>query len=217
MYQLAPSGSACPATCWDSEAPTRCQASCVETCTCDMGFVRNGDKCIPQLQCGHFHKATESYVSPEKTFLGGWFAVVLADFGLRGADDWEDAVLICVPSGYSGAMCGLCGNYNYKQSYDMTLSNTKKAVLGTELRQSWRVAEIPGCMDGCKGPCPNRDITEKHTYEAAELCGRIRDPNRPFRKCHPHVDFESCLYDVCLHHGERRVLCHSLKAYTAAC
>ena len=61
-------GNACPATCGDPDAPTRCQAHCVETCTCDEGFVRNGDKCIPQPQCGCFHSATGSYVPPGKTF-----------------------------------------------------------------------------------------------------------------------------------------------------
>lgn len=154
-------------------------------------------------------------------YQSGWFAVVLADFGLRVSYDWEDTIFTRVPSSYSGAMCGLCGNYNYKQNDDMTMRDGKEASSSTELGQSWRVAEIPGCVNGCRGPCPNCDITDKEKFETAEFCGRIRDPNGPFRKCHPHVDpekyFESCMYDLCLHHGERRVLCDSLKAYTAAC
>ncbi|XP_062386154.1 IgGFc-binding protein-like [Sardina pilchardus] len=362
-------GNACPATCGDPDAPSRCEAYCVETCTCDDGFVRNGDECIPQSQCGCFHSATGSYVPPGKTFwandhctqqctcnptsnqieckqascaygklceavdgirscvpnmfgtcmvtgdpqfltfdglkydfqgtcvyemakmcssdtslepfevlvqnegqyrhdgafvklvelnvygysvvisdehngrvmvdgefvnlpvrLGnnklfiyksGWFAVVLADFGLRVQYDWVNTVFLRVPSDYSGAMCGLCGNYNYKQADDMAMPNGTLASSATELGQSWRVAEIPGCVDGCGGQCPNCDITEERTYETVEFCGKIRDPNGPFRLCHPHVDPESyyktCLYDVCLSHGQRRVLCDMLKWYTAAC
>ncbi|XP_063041987.1 IgGFc-binding protein-like [Engraulis encrasicolus] len=364
-------GSACPATCGDPEAPRRCQAYCAETCTCDEGFVRNGDKCIPQSQCGCFHAATDSYVPAGTTFWNddncrerctcngatnkieceasscvygklcevvdgirqcvpnmfgtcmvsgdphyltfdglkynfqgtcvyqmakmcsannvpngllnfevnvqnegsdssstaklveikiggltfimskehkgkimvdgellnmpfwkanntnyvfqsGFFGVVLVpSTGLRVQYDWEDTVVVTVPSDYSDNVCGLCGNYNYKQSDDMVMSNGKMAASTTEFGKSWRVAEIPGCVDGCHGPCPNCDITEKWQYETSEFCGMIRDINGPFRKCHAYVNpekyFESCLYDVCLHHGERWVLCQALKAYTYAC
>ncbi|CAJ1061665.1 LOW QUALITY PROTEIN: IgGFc-binding protein [Xyrichtys novacula] len=48
-------GTACPATC---EAPVRsgpCTLACVETCQCDLGFVLDGDICVPLSQCGCTH------------------------------------------------------------------------------------------------------------------------------------------------------------------
>lgn len=45
-------GNACPATCTDRTAPSRCTEDCVETCQCNDGFVLSGDKCVPISGCG---------------------------------------------------------------------------------------------------------------------------------------------------------------------
>lgn len=49
-YELC--GNACPATCSDPNAPSKCKRPCVETCTCDKDFVLSGDKCVPAAKCG---------------------------------------------------------------------------------------------------------------------------------------------------------------------
>ncbi|NXV53498.1 FCGBP protein, partial [Uria aalge] len=46
-------GTACPATCNAPAVPADCPASaCVETCTCQEGFVLDANECIPQAECG---------------------------------------------------------------------------------------------------------------------------------------------------------------------
>uniref|UniRef100_A0AAY4EYN3 VWFD domain-containing protein n=1 Tax=Denticeps clupeoides TaxID=299321 RepID=A0AAY4EYN3_9TELE len=61
-------GVACPATCEDPGAPSKCRAPCVEGCTCDKGFVRRGNQCVPESQCGCLYKPTGSYLAPGKSF-----------------------------------------------------------------------------------------------------------------------------------------------------
>ncbi|CAL8364796.1 unnamed protein product [Arctogadus glacialis] len=62
-------GSSCPATCGDLTAPSICIASCVETCTCNDGFVLSGSKCIPKAQCGCLYEGR--YVAVGASFWGG--------------------------------------------------------------------------------------------------------------------------------------------------
>ncbi|KAG7278200.1 hypothetical protein CRUP_002162 [Coryphaenoides rupestris] len=61
-------GSACPATCGDITAPSTCKASCLETCTCDDGFLLSGNKCIRKAQCGC--KYNGRYVEVGAAFWG---------------------------------------------------------------------------------------------------------------------------------------------------
>uniref|UniRef100_A0A3Q1GW32 Fc gamma binding protein n=1 Tax=Acanthochromis polyacanthus TaxID=80966 RepID=A0A3Q1GW32_9TELE len=151
----------------------------------------------------------------------GCYAVVTTDFGLRVTFNWASAVFVTLPSNYMGAVCGLCGNYNGKAQDDLIPKNGDKPVSPANFGASWRVAEIPGCVEGCKGVCPDCDITQKVKYEKGDFCGIISDPKGPFRDCHSKVDpaeyFEDCVYDVCLYNGRKDVLCDNLGSYTSAC
>ncbi|KAL2080287.1 hypothetical protein ACEWY4_024080 [Coilia grayii] len=61
-------GNACPATCDNPTAPTKCKAPCVQTCTCDEGYYRSGNKCIRKEECGCQYKGR--YVQPGESFWG---------------------------------------------------------------------------------------------------------------------------------------------------
>uniref|UniRef100_A0A8C9SH70 VWFD domain-containing protein n=1 Tax=Scleropages formosus TaxID=113540 RepID=A0A8C9SH70_SCLFO len=154
-------------------------------------------------------------------YKSGLFAVVQISFGVKISFDWNSVAFVIVPSTYEGAMCGLCGNYNQNPKDDMKMKDGEIAANGTELGQSWRVAEIPGCVHGCKGPCPDCDITQKVQYETNQYCGLLQDPQGPFSNCFSTVDpsgfFQDCLYDVCLYKGQNAMQCKTLTAYTAAC
>ncbi|XP_032374142.1 IgGFc-binding protein isoform X1 [Etheostoma spectabile] len=154
-------------------------------------------------------------------YKSGWSAVVSTNFGLKVSFNWESAVFVTLPSNYMGAVCGLCGNYNGKSQDDLIPKNGDKPVSPADFGASWRVAEIPGCVDGCKGVCPDCDITQKVQYEKGDFCGLLRDPKGPFRDCHVKVDpagfFEDCVYDVCLYKGRKDVLCQAITSYTSAC
>ncbi|XP_067094200.1 IgGFc-binding protein [Osmerus mordax] len=154
-------------------------------------------------------------------YKSGWYAVVTTDFGLKVSFDWNSNAFVTLPSTYQGAVCGLCGNYNGKPQDDLVPKNGKALVNALEFGGSWIVEEIPGCLHGCKGTCPECDVTQKRAYETGDFCGLLRDPKGPFRDCHSQVDpagyFEDCVYDVCLYKGRKDVLCQALTAYTSAC
>lgn len=154
-------------------------------------------------------------------YKSGWYAVVTTTFGLRVSFNWESAVFVTLPSNYMGAVCGLCGNYDGKPQNDLTPRNGGKPVSPTDFGASWRVAEIPGCVDGCEGACPECDATQKVQYEKGDFCGMLTDPKGPFRDCQAKVDpagyFENCVQDVCLHKGGKDVLCQAITSYTSAC
>lgn len=154
-------------------------------------------------------------------YKSGWYAVVTTNSDLKISFNWESAVFVTLPSSYMGAVCGLCGNYNGKPQDDLFPKNGDKPVSPADFGGSWRVAEIPGCVEGCKGACPDCDITQKVQYEKEDFCGILRDPKGPFRDCHAKVDpngyFQDCVYDVCLYNGRKDVLCQAITAYTSAC
>uniref|UniRef100_A0A8C5DKG4 IgGFc-binding protein-like n=1 Tax=Gouania willdenowi TaxID=441366 RepID=A0A8C5DKG4_GOUWI len=151
----------------------------------------------------------------------GWNAVVTTDFGLKVTFNWEHSVFVTLPSNYMGAVCGLCGNYDGSPKNDLIPKSGNKPVSPTMFGDSWKVAEVPGCGESCKGKCPDCDITEKNKYENENFCGKIRDPKGPFRDCHAKVNpidfFEDCVYDVCLYKGRQDVLCAAITSYTTAC
>ncbi|KAI3358666.1 hypothetical protein L3Q82_015078, partial [Scortum barcoo] len=154
-------------------------------------------------------------------YISGWFAVIETNFGVKVYYDWNSVAFVIVPSTYSGAMEGLCGNYNLNPKDDMQMRNGKQAATSEELGQSWKVGTTPGCVDGCSGPCPGCNDTQKATYKSNSYCGLISDPAGPFRDCHAKVDpagfLSDCLYDVCLYQGSGNMQCKTLTAYTAAC
>lgn len=154
-------------------------------------------------------------------YTSGWFAVLETNFGMKVYYDWGSVAFVTVPSTYMGEMQGLCGNYNLNPKDDMQMRNGKQAATSEALGQSWRVGTIPGCVDGCSGPCPGCNSTQKALYSTNTVCGLISDPAGPFRDCHAKVEpagfLNDCLYDVCLYEGRRHMQCKTLTAYTAAC
>lgn len=152
----------------------------------------------------------------------GWSAVVQTSFGLTVAFDWSSIASVSIPSTYMGAVCGLCGNFNGKAEDDLTLRRTNvSSTSPNEFGVSWRIADVPGCVNGCSGNCTNCDVSQRQSYESAEYCGVLRDPNGPFVECHALLDpagfFEDCLADVCEFRGRRDILCQAISSYTSAC
>ncbi|XP_056457899.1 IgGFc-binding protein [Gadus chalcogrammus] len=154
-------------------------------------------------------------------YKSGRYAVVSTNFGLKVIFDWERALFVSVPSSYMGQVSGLCGNYNGKAEDDLTPKDGMAIVPQAEFGASWQVENIPGCVDSCKGKCPNCDITQKRRYETGTFCGILTDPKGPFRDCHSKVNpadyFEDCVFDVCSFEGRKKVLCEAIASYSSAC
>lgn len=147
------------------------------------------------------------------------YAVVKTDFGLKVTFDWRSRASVTLSGDYKGAVCGLCGNYNDNKRDDLIPKNGNKPVSAVDFGNSWKVAEIPGCVGGCKGVCPKCDINQKVKYEKKSFCGIIKDRKGPFRDCNvnPAEFFEDCVFDVCLFKGRRDVLCQAITSYAEAC
>ncbi|CAG2230225.1 unnamed protein product [Mytilus edulis] len=50
--EYSSSGSGCPATCVDPDAPLTCRLPNTEGCQCKAGFLLSGNECVPKEQCG---------------------------------------------------------------------------------------------------------------------------------------------------------------------
>ncbi|XP_023659724.2 IgGFc-binding protein-like [Paramormyrops kingsleyae] len=154
-------------------------------------------------------------------YISGFSATIQTDFGVIISYDWSSLAAVTVPKTYEGAMCGMCGNYNSNPKDDMQMSDGKIATTGQEMGQSWRVAETPGCVQGCNGPCPSCSFFQKIWYESDRYCGLLKDDHGPLSSCFSKVDptefYQSCMNDVCLNKGEGRAQCSVLAAYVALC
>ncbi|KAM4703003.1 IgGFc-binding protein-like [Rhinophrynus dorsalis] len=59
-------GNACPANCFERNAPVQCKRPCIETCQCNESFVLSVDKCVPISDCGCQYNG--QYYQPNQEF-----------------------------------------------------------------------------------------------------------------------------------------------------
>ncbi|KAM7138223.1 IgGFc-binding protein-like isoform 7-T7 [Macrochelys suwanniensis] len=158
-----------------------------------------------------------------RVYQSGFSAVLLTDFGLRVAYNWDWHLVITLPSSYYGATCGLCGNFNQNPEDDMTSASGSRVSSIVGWAASWKVQDQdPFCWDSCQENCLTCDESTRELYGGDSHCGLIsKAPGGPFRECHSRVNssefFNSCIYDVCLNRGATRILCQALEAYAATC
>uniref|UniRef100_A0A8C8VK49 VWFD domain-containing protein n=1 Tax=Pelusios castaneus TaxID=367368 RepID=A0A8C8VK49_9SAUR len=148
-------------------------------------------------------------------------AAIQTDFHVMVTFDWQSRVTVTVPNTYSGAVCGLCGNFNGDKRDEFTMRNGQVAPNATAFGQSWRVAVTPYCTEAEKSDCPNLVAVERHQRRISRECGMILAKAGPFRECHrkipPEGYFQDCTYDYCFFRGQQDVLCQSLASYASAC
>ncbi|XP_062388334.1 IgGFc-binding protein-like isoform X3 [Sardina pilchardus] len=153
-------------------------------------------------------------------YANGLHTFVKTDFGLTVSYDGGWVLDITVPSNYSGATCGLCGNFNGFQGDDFTVHNGSSGSVAlpvSEFGDYWKVDDGIPCTGGCGNSCPvcQDDST------ARAMCELLRASNGPLSFCHSHVDpqqfFNDCVFDVCLSGDRNEVLCRAMEAYVSAC
>ncbi|XP_073670729.1 IgGFc-binding protein [Paramisgurnus dabryanus] len=155
-------------------------------------------------------------------YSSGFFGVVNTTFGLTMKFNWDNHVVLTLPSTYSNKVGGLCGNWNGNSNDDLRTPDDTPAANPTLFGTSWKFKDDPGCSDECKGKvCPKCDATERNTLTFTKPCSIITDKLGPFKGCHEKVNptqfYEDCVYDMCMYGGHSSALCSLLTAYTAAC
>jgi len=166
------------------------------------------------------------------------------DFGLTVRFDGNHRGEVVLPSTYSNAVRGLCGNYdgNSKNEYmkpDGTLTRSLD-----DFGNSWRVSDRAQGPDTRRateeGPTRARlhrrevetapdsgfvtsDCTQSQLedYMSVGQCGALSDPTGPFAACHaalPPASFQDdCVFDLCAESGSAALRCASYDTYAAAC
>lgn len=153
----------------------------------------------------------------------GGRAVLQTDFGLIVSYEWKWHLVIKLPSSYHNSVCGLCGNFNGKRA-DERLDRAGKAVSSVvEWGKSWQTPDQnkdSPCYV-CEKDCPSCEERMLQRYQAEAFCGALTAKKGLFRMCHRKVDpqlfFNSCVYDICLNDGDKKMLCQALASYTSQC
>ncbi|KAF7242411.1 IgGFc-binding protein [Varanus komodoensis] len=150
----------------------------------------------------------------------GWDIVLTTDFGLTVTFDGKNNIRLTVPGTYRGYLCGLCGNYNGWADDDMLQQNGMPATNPGEFGRSWKVRDIPGCVEKEKKACHDL-VTVERVQSTSKECGILLDKHGPFKMCHrmvpPQSYFKDCVFDYCSNRGNKNVICHILSSYVAAC
>ncbi|XP_040900961.1 IgGFc-binding protein-like [Toxotes jaculatrix] len=155
-------------------------------------------------------------------FRRGYFGVVTTHFGLTLKFNWNSHVSLTLPSSYSSATTGLCGNYNGKAGDDLLTPDGTQAKHINAFGHSWKTGEDAGCTSDCPGgKCPECEPALLLRYQQGRYCGIIADKSGPFRQCHSKLDHTSfltdCVFDLCLYQGHVSALCNSLSVFSTSC
>ncbi|KAM9852278.1 IgGFc-binding protein-like isoform 2-T2 [Aulostomus maculatus] len=152
----------------------------------------------------------------------GYFGIVTTSFGLTLKFNWNSHVSLTLPSSYSAAVAGLCGNYNENPADDFLKSDGIQTQHINAFGHSWKAGGDPGCTSDCPGgKCLECEPALLLRYQQGQYCGIIADKFGPFRNCHrtlDHTDFlRDCVFDLCMYQGHASALCNSLTAFSISC
>ncbi|ETE64589.1 IgGFc-binding protein, partial [Ophiophagus hannah] len=150
----------------------------------------------------------------------GWDIVIMTDFGLMVTFDMKNNIRVTVSGNYRGRTCGLCGNFNGKVEDDMMQQNGRPTTNPGELGRSWKIRDIPGCLEKERESCVDM-VHLEYTQRMSKECGLLLDVHGPFKSCHskvpPESYFKNCVFDYCSNKGNKNIICHVISSYAAAC
>ncbi|XP_019617020.1 PREDICTED: IgGFc-binding protein-like isoform X1 [Branchiostoma belcheri] len=149
----------------------------------------------------------------------GQYVTIETGFGLKVSFDGRHRAEVVLPDLYSGALCGLCGNYNGDVSDEYVTKDGTQAADVMQFGNSWRVErEGDQCNENPEPPAQCGDALQR---TVSELCGVLNDPSSVFAPCYsalnPEVTVETCVYDMCALDGDMTSLCNNLQAYADSC
>ncbi|XP_068425896.1 IgGFc-binding protein-like [Clinocottus analis] len=114
-------------------------------------------------------------------FRSGYFGNAKTYFGLTLRFNWNSHVSLTLPSSYSSATGGLCGNYNGNPGDDLGKPDGTQAKHVNAFGDSWKAGGDPGCTSDCPGgKCPVCEPALIPRYQQPRYCGIIADKLGPF-------------------------------------
>ncbi|XP_069057919.1 IgGFc-binding protein-like [Pleurodeles waltl] len=160
-----------------------------------------------------------------RVYQHGIRIVVETDFGLVVSYDLVYHVAVTVPGNYKGLLEGLCGNYNGDTKDEFMLPSKTLASDATKFGTGWKV-NVAGvsCNEGCGGSgnaCPVCPDAKMNIFKQDNYCGFLKQASGPLSACYakinPDIYYNNCIFDLCAGNGDRKVLCHNIQSYVAAC
>ncbi|XP_028281770.1 alpha-tectorin-like [Parambassis ranga] len=149
-----------------------------------------------------------------KLYMTGLSKYVETDFGLIVMYS-SRIVTVHMPRIFSGALCGLCGNFNGNPEDDMVPDDDSDFAQAVG---HWRTNTERDCVDTpvSRASCNSEDMA---LYKGKDCCGRLLDSEGAFLSCHKTVDpqdfYDNCVYNLC--YGNQANLCEILSGYVALC
>ncbi|XP_075422975.1 mucin-5B-like [Ascaphus truei] len=128
-------------------------------------------------------------------------------------------VYVVLDPSYKSRTCGLCGNFNDKQTDDFQSINGIIEGTAAAFANTWRTqADCPNVKNVYHDPCSLSIENEKY---AQHWCGLITDPSGVFAPCHSKVNTdvykENCMFDTCNCEKSEDCMCAALSSYVRAC
>ncbi|XP_075920190.1 mucin-2-like isoform X2 [Petromyzon marinus] len=83
----------------------------------------------------------------------GLYRIVQTGIGIMVMWDRRTSIFVKVDSKYKSTLCGLCGNYNGRDSDDLTAADGSTAASVLAFGNSWRIKESCAAMTEAAEPC----------------------------------------------------------------
>lgn len=147
----------------------------------------------------------------------GLSTCIETDFGVLVTFNTE-LLTVHVPRVFSGALCGICGNFNGDPEDD--LASEEESDISLAVR-NWKTNSRHGCVDVVPLNTPLCPPQDEALFSEKDYCGKLLDTEGVFQNCHttvdPRVFFDNCVHDLCHDDGNQTALCQILSNYVAAC
>ncbi|KAM9302201.1 mucin-2-like [Gastrophryne carolinensis] len=205
----------------------KCSLTESKTCLKSATIILNGDTIIVIKSCGSVF--VNSVYTPLPMSAANvtifrptsFYIVIQTKIGVQVVAQLIPfmQIFIALDPSYTGQTCGLCGNFNHKQSDDfLTISGVIEGNAAS-FANTWKTQGA--CFDirnVYQDPCA---LTVENEQYAQHWCGLLSDKTGPFVSCHaeinPEVYQQNCMFDTCNCEKSEDCMCASLSAYVHAC
>ncbi|XP_078265902.1 zonadhesin-like [Rhinoraja longicauda] len=162
----------------------------------------------------------QSHMKGINIITNGIYTMVETDFGMSVKFDGNRNLEISLPKAYYAKVCGLCGDFNGRQSDEFRMPNGLIAQTADQFGNSWKSGEFgtQSCL-----PRSQRQLdflcspSDKVTIEAQ--CQEML--SNKYKSCHslvnPDLFIRNCVQDMCKYNGLLPALCDNIQHYADAC